>query len=206
MAIPSQAPDSSVAGFLQPDPPVLPLDDEALEDFLQQWIAGVANLDNTLVRPRWQPEPPNLPDYGTDWAACGIVSTKTDTFAWVGGNDPSFDEFQRHQVFDILTSFYGPHATSFAGRLRDGAQISQNREPLLLNEMGLVEVGEQRRVPELIKMRWTNREDVMVRIRRRIVRRYRVLTILEAQGQVKAQPPDSDLVFTSGFSARKPVG
>jgi hypothetical protein len=206
MTIPNQARDSSERGFLQPVAPVLPLDDDALEDFLQQWMAGVAGVDGTMVRHRWQPEPPNIPDFGTDWVAIGITRVVTETFPWIGGNDPLYDQMQRHQTIDVMASFYGPHSASIAGRLRDGLFVSQNREILLLNEMGLVEVGEQRRAPDLIKNQWVDREDLTVTVRRRIVRQYPVRNIIEAHGVVTAQPPGDGLLVSSTFDARLMAG
>jgi hypothetical protein len=179
------------------------LQDDELEDFLQSWVSGVTGMDGTLVRPRWQPEPPNIPDFNIDWCALGITRTISDTFVWIGGTDPNSDELQRHQVMDVLVTFYGPHCSSNSGRLRDGVMVPQNREILLLNDMGLVEVGDTVRVPEQLKGPqgpWTDREDLTIRVRRRIVRHYAVLSILEAEGTVTAATPDGR-VFTAAFDA-----
>jgi hypothetical protein len=77
MAVPFQGVDSSTPGILQsttqPTSPPSPLDGDDLEDYIQQFVAGVAGMDGTLVRPRWQPEPSNIPDFDVTWCATGIT-------------------------------------------------------------------------------------------------------------------------------------
>ena len=197
MTIPNQAPDSSVAGALQgvltselaeQVPPGQPF-----EDFLQQWVAAVAYLDGTLVRPRWQVEEPNLPDRHIDWATLGIVETRPiGPYAAVirhpnGGPDhQGLDEIRRHEEFDLLVSFYGPHASHYAANLHNGLSIWQNYAMLRLAGMAFVEVGPSTSVPELIRMQWTNRVDKALTLRRYIRRFYPVLNLLSAQARVVA--------------------
>jgi len=190
--IPEQAFDSIQAGFLQPLPPDPNQDDAGLENFLQQYVAGVVGLDGTMVRPRWQVEPPTLPVHDADWAAIGITRIVREPFAWIGGSDPATDQLQRHEVIDLLISFYGPHCSSYISRLTDGLQLPQNRETLLLHELGFVETGEVTRVPELIQSQWINREDVTFRVRRRVVRTYPVLSVLEAQARIITETVQHD--------------
>lgn len=159
------------------------LDDEALIDFLQETVAGVSGLPGQLVRPRWQAEPPNLPDFGTDWAAIGITDREADTYPVIE-HDPTgqgADRLIRHERLDLLCSFYGPHAGSLAALLRDGLFIAQNREALLLVGMALVEVSGSTRAPALVKERYTDRTDITVTLRREIRRTYPVLNLLSAQ-------------------------
>jgi hypothetical protein len=61
-------PDSRTAGYLGPRDTPQQLVDGAWDDFLHDVIAGTTGLDPTLVRPRWQSEPPNIPT-DTD---CGL--------------------------------------------------------------------------------------------------------------------------------------
>jgi hypothetical protein len=75
---------------------------------------------------------------------------------------------------EILTSFYGPDADTYASLLRDGIQVPQNLEILLLNAMGLIETGDLKTVPELVKERWLRRVDLSVKIRRQIIRQYAI--------------------------------
>lgn len=200
---PPLAPTSAQTGFVPPSPGLFrfsfdiqgdgfdagyfdgqaPLEDDGLDDFLQQLVAGITRLDPTLVRPRWQPEPPNLPDYGTDWVAVGAVDHEPDP-GWAAWQHDSAgggrDYVTQSETFVLLTSFYGPHAGAYDGLLRDGLQVGQNREVLQLAGMGLGEVGGTSRVPELIKERWTQRVDRRIHIRRQLLRVYPILNLLGA--------------------------
>src|SRR5215472_15859820 len=69
-------PDSTTAGYLGPILGTGPvLQDDQWDDFLHDVLAGVSGLDPTMVRPRWQVVPPNVPDFKTDWLAFGITET-----------------------------------------------------------------------------------------------------------------------------------
>lgn len=160
--------------------------------FLQQFVVGITGLDGTMVRPRWQPEPPNIPTAGTAWAAIGVTSRPSDTYPYtreVLDDDGGYTELQRHEEISLLCSFYdlgsGAEADGFASLLRDGLAIDQNREPLFLAGMGLISAGEPTAVPVLLKSRWLYRVDLGVGIRRIIVRRYPVRTILSEVGTLE---------------------
>lgn len=182
--------DSSTGGYLTPATSPAPLEGQALNRFLQQVWVGITGLDGTLIRPRWQPEPPAIPPFGTDWMAFGITRRKGDTFTSTihdptgNGNDSVY----RQEMLDILCTFYGPDADNYASLLREGLFVAQNREVLQLNNFGLVEVGEAVAVPEIIKDRWTYRVDMRVTLRRSILRTYPVLNILSAEGTVDTDP------------------
>ena len=194
MAIPDQAPDSSAPGYLQPREPPYP-DQQIqpgvpLENFLQQWVAGVAYIEETLVRPRWQLIPPNLPDVGADWCAVGITSTRPvgiypAMWPWIFP-DHGLVQYQRHEEFELLVTFYGPQAEIYSSNLHDGACVWQNYS--VLNQVGvkLVEVHESRRIPELVKNQWLNRVDKEITFRRIIRKNYPVLTLLGVRGYVQA--------------------
>lgn len=184
----SASPNSSIAGTLQFAPTPGPLEGQALFRFLQQFFVSITLLPGNLFFPRWQPEPPNLPDYGTDWAAFGITSRDADKFAFfrhvpavVGPPAVAgYDEFQRHEFLEILVSFYGPEADSFAATLRDGMQIRQNLDYLTAQNMQLINSGDLITVPELVKERWLYRVDLPVKLRRQIVRQVPILDLLGA--------------------------
>lgn len=156
---------------------------QRLDRFLQNWIVCVTGIGKTDLRPRWQPEPANLPAAGRDWAAFGVTTRAADVFPAVVHRSESetdgagFDELQRHEELDVLVSFYGPNADAFATALRDNSQVSQNQERLLLAGMALIETSEITTVPSLVKSKWLYRADITVRIRRAIVRQFRVENI-----------------------------
>lgn len=186
--------DSSTGGYLAPSPPPI-TDDVPLEIFLQAVIVAITSLPGNMVRPRWQPEPPNLPDYGTDWCAIGITNSKGDTFAFEDDTEDGSSDFVRNEVFDLDCSFYGPNDDGYADTLRDGLGVTQNLEVLFLNAIGLVGISERVRGSELIKGRWLRRADLTVTFRREIRRTYQVLSFLSSTGAV------TDGTISSPFNA-----
>ena len=118
---------------------------QTLEDFCQQFIAGIAGMPGEVVRPRWQgPDVPNLPPYGTDWVAVGITRKRPIGIygATIHQNpEPGTDLMQRHEEFDLLCSFYGPNADVYSSSLHDGLMIWQNKSELRLVGMAFVEMG-----------------------------------------------------------------
>ena len=155
------------------------LDDDMLFDFFHDYIAGITGIVGSSIIPRWQIDPPNIQDFGNDWCAFGITNYKADTFV-AEVQKVGNAEIHRHEVMDILISFYGNNATGFARLFRDGMQVSQNLEALSLNNMGLVESGDIVNVPSLVKERWLHRVDMPFSIKRQIVRTYPIVELLKA--------------------------
>jgi hypothetical protein len=171
------APDSSTGGPLLPlagDP----LEDENLDDFLQAFVVGITGMPGTLVYPRWQPEPPNIPEWGVDWAAVGVSMREGDTYAVEEHEEDGTSIVTRHETLDITTTFYGPNCQANASLLRDGLGLAQNREPLFANGMGLVSVGQLQRGGDLVKNRWMQTSELPWSIRRIINRVYPIRDIV----------------------------
>lgn len=183
---------SATGGYLLPSSTPAPLEGQSLLRFLQQVIAAITGLDGTLVRPRWQPEPPNIPTAGTAWAAVGITSRSSDTYPYVGMNaDGLSSTLQRHEQLDLLCSFYdlgsGGEADNYAALLRDGMAIAQNREALAAGSFKLIEVGDLLAVPSLLKDRWLYRVDLPLSLRRVVQRTYAVESILSGDITLDAE-------------------
>jgi hypothetical protein len=168
------------------------MEDQALDNFLQQMVVGITGIPATLVRPLWQPEPPNLPTYGTDWVALGIVERDLVRGWNYMSHNPANSGTSESVTWENLTlqvSFYGPDAGLYDGLLRDGLFIEQNQAVLLLNGIGLIEWYQSQVVPVLIKERWWRRIDRHVRFMREIDRVYNIENILSVPLVVTGQRP-----------------
>lgn len=177
-------PDSTQAGYLGPT--TYSLEGIAWEDFLQEMVAGISGLPGDLVRPRWQPSPPTTPNTSVDWVGCGISRTDAD---WQVYNqhvdqDAGHDILRRHEHVTYLCSFYGPHSHEYAGVLRDGLFIDQNRAILRANAVGLVEVSEVARTADLFREMFRERSDLEILLNREVRRVYYVRTLLSSQGTI----------------------
>lgn len=180
--------DSSTGGALLPDPSgPQPLEGAALNEFLQAWVVGMIGIDPTLVRPRWQAEPPNIPSAGEAWVAFGVRKRPNDTYVFNkhmsdADNGEGADLQLRHETLDILASFYdlgvGGQADYLVSLLKDGIQVAQNREILVLNGYGVVEASEPTAVPSLLNERWLYRVDLGITLRRQTQRKYLVRNVL----------------------------
>lgn len=176
----------------------LPLNDDALADFLQGWFAGLTGLDGTLVRPRWQLDPPQQPSRNITWMALGIKRRRRDFDIYkmhVGGNDQldppvaGYDITYRNEILEILCSVYGPYSDAIADLVWNGVAMSQNREALFGAGMGLIKVEDPYQVPELIKEKWLRRIDFEVHLRRAVSLQYPVLDIASATVEIISDTP-----------------
>jgi len=189
---------SNVAGYLTPDSSPLLLEDDAFEDFMHDVFTGLTGLANDLVRPSWQPDPPNSPDRDTSWLAFAIHRFQADTYAAII-HDPSGDgssELQRQETVETLLSAYGPQAGSILALIRDGLQLDQNRAALAAQGIGVTETGERIVIPAIAKNKWRRRVDMPLLVRRQINRVYEVLSLLSAQGTVHAEVIDVPILVT----------
>lgn len=172
--------NSASGGYLTPAAAPSPVEGDAFDDFLHDVIAGVTGMSGELIRPRWQQEPTNMPQADQTWCAFGITDFTSDTYAVEQMNSDGSFEMIRHETNQILVSFFGPSAIAYAGILRDGLQISQNRTALVAAGVGMVNTGNPIQVPSLVKERWQKRVDLPWTVRRQILRSYPVLHLLTA--------------------------
>lgn len=178
--------DSRSAGYLGPEASPQPLQDDPFTDFLQQLVAGITGIEGSLVRPRWQSEPPNQPDINVDWAAVGVTDTQADPYPYMRhvSDGDGHDELIRHESFTLFTSFYGPNGERNATYLREGIFVDQNRAELRRNGMALQETGGFTRLPELFRQRFRSRIDMNVIFRREIRLNYAVRNLVSAKGTI----------------------
>lgn len=161
-----------------------PTEGQTLLRFLHAVVSGVSGLGATEVRPMWQQNPPPIPGIETDWCGYGITDRRADANSYHKQLDLGGAELIRHEEFDVLCSFYGPACLDYAGRLRDGMQLAQNRENLFIAGMGLVGFSDIIHVPELVNERFFDRADITMTLRREIKRSYDILHFVAVDGIV----------------------
>lgn len=175
---------SATGGYLRPVAPG-PMDGLDFRRFIGTVLVGISGIAPEYVRPAWQPNPAPIPGIDVDWMAFGVTARR-------GDNDPYQEETAtsslmiRHEEVDFMLTFYGPNCLQLAGELRDGTDLTQNNESLLLAGMAIVDVGNITHAPELINERFFDRADMTMTIRREIRREYRILPFVAANGFIRA--------------------
>jgi hypothetical protein len=186
--------DSTQAGFLLPS--TQPPYDVSLENFFQELVVGLTGLDPTLVRPRWQPTPPNMPDSTVDWAAVGVQIGQKQWNAYQK-YDADQDAYivEGTETIRVLVSFYGPNNEANQGRWEVGLQIGQNRDTLDAQKISLVGLEDPVNLPSILKGIWYQRLDSQATFSRWMTRIYPIKTLLSASGTV-----DNDGISSAPFS------
>src|SRR4051794_41883115 len=115
---------SASGGYLRPVN--TPLSDVELENALQQAVVGILGFSGDLVRPRWQPTPPNQPAPEVDWCAIAIMSRTPLDYPYEHHFPTGPTRLTRWSTVNVLASLYGPNANFYAEQLRDGFYIKQN--------------------------------------------------------------------------------
>jgi hypothetical protein len=113
-----------------------------------------------------------MPDFGTDWAAVGIMDGDRDKFPYMVQLDSLKLALERDETFNVLFSFYGPNGQQYANVFADGLFVDANRFDLTAAGIALISVGESRQVPALFKEKWQKRWDIRADFRRRVQRVY----------------------------------
>lgn len=188
--------DSSTGGYVVPSSTGGDLNDAALAQFLQQIVVGIVGLPGPMVRPRWQAEPPNIPDFGTNWAAIGPGQRDRDTFSAQVHNPAGQGSTTviRNRTLEILCSFYGPLAETNTELLAQGLEVSQNREVMQLAGFNLIGgASKPIIVPVLIKQRWQYRVDTNFMLRQQQKYTYPILNLEGAQATLTAEEGTKDL-------------
>lgn len=153
--------------------------------FLQTVFVGVSGLPGDLVRPQWQPEPPQQPDLSVNWIAMGIAGVAPNASAYVGLN--AYDgnvTTDRHEDVEVKVSIYGPDNLETYGVLQDGFQLPQNRIALQQVNMGFTEMTQGVHIPDLVNQRWIDRIECSAFFRREILRVYPVLSFVSSSGTI----------------------
>lgn len=175
---------SATGGYLSPTTTALP-GGLTLQQFLQTVIVGITGLNTKLVRPKWQAEPPKqLPNPEDNWCAFRVISNNPDANAYLQEVNNE-GRLQRHDDLQLICSFYGSLSDENASILRDGFQLTQNRDALTSAQMGFTGTSPSTFVPEFINNRWFPRTDITILLKRRIDRTYAVLPFAGASGNIE---------------------
>lgn len=190
---------SATGGYLQLSPVA---DLEAVEDVLQGLIVGVTGLPGQLVRPRWQSEPPTVPERDVSWCAFGVGELLPQNFPEIrhDGAGEGRDQIVSHEDVPVLVSCYGPRAETLARMLRDGLHIPQNRAALRGHGLAFGHAGGVRYVPELVRGRWLPRADLFLTFRRVTRRDVDVLNVKSMGGDLRE---DGDLAVPLDAAAQE---
>jgi hypothetical protein len=197
-------PSSLQAGAIPPTGglgPLAPLDPDPLEDQLQAIFVPLLQLPGDLVRPRFQGDAPNQPPLEVDWAAVGPVNQQPENSAVISmepedqtlpGALPGayIQLMKQHESFDVLISCYGPGSRQRLDQMRAMLLIGQNRWPMRAVGMAIQDLGVITNVSYLTAQELTlPKHDLTLRMRRVILRRFRVYNLLSAPVRVLPHPP-----------------
>lgn len=140
---------------------------QALEDLFQAFIVSITGLEGSLVRPRWQPEPPPMPSITENWCAFGIKTITPD-------DGPYFDTDAsiRHEKIELFLSFYGEQGQNISHQFRDAIALPKNLSQLKSEQIKLIEISAITTAPDFINQQYVHRYDVVVTFRRKTTRQF----------------------------------
>lgn len=176
---------SATGGYLQQV--AGPLEGLDLRRFIGTVLVGVSGFEPELVRPAWQQNPPPVPNIDTNWMAFGITARRADNDPYQVEKDDGLRTLMlRHEELDIMLAFYGPDCLQKAAEVREGFELTQNTESLLLAGMAYIDLSDIIHAPELVNDRYFDRADTTLTIRREVRREYRILNFVSAYGAIHA--------------------
>lgn len=186
---------SATGGYLQAV--TAPNEGRSLDGLFRSLLAGLTGISGTigLIRALWQPSPPTIPEPTVNWLAFGIQSITPEA----GQSHLAFEEvtagqvtteqgrMSTHESIEVLVQCYGPSCIIYANGIRDALQLGQNREELFLAGMAFTGASSVRRSPEQVQDgRWYDRADITLTFRRHAERTYRVLSFVQAVGDINS--------------------
>ena len=74
---------------------------------IHDFIAGVTGINNTLIRPMYQPNPPTIPPFGTDWIAFNITSRDESGHSYQSVSTLDVFKMQQQKELELTISIYG---------------------------------------------------------------------------------------------------
>ena len=168
--------DSSTGGILTNSTPAL--NDADLDLVFQGLFSSLTGLAIEYVRPRWTAEPRTPPDFGATWCAIGVTDIRDDDYPAQTFIDGVGMQIERHEMLEVLASFYGPKAQQAMRTASDGVLIYQNNEQIFA-QYGIIfhHYDDPVKAPQLMNNRWNNRIDRTFTFRRQIISTYNILSV-----------------------------
>lgn len=184
---------SATGGYISQEEQLLP-NGLTLLQTIQQMIVGLTNIDGTLVRPKWQTNPPTEPSASlTNWCSFGISITTEDLNPDVYPTTDGESSIMRiYEELNVDLSFFGPEGYKNVRNLRDGLKISQNRDALRAAGLGFKETTQIVNVPELHGQTWFQRNDMTLVLRREVLKTFAVLSLSGAGGTIEGQKSNDE--------------
>jgi len=200
--------DSTTGGYLLQTTEALP-GGVTLQQFIQRIICGITGLGQTVVRPKWQVNPPKqLPNPEDNYCMFRVSIHKPDANAYLETYDEtviveeveteiSYTKMQRHEELAVLCSFYGSNCELNAANLRDGFQVEQNLAVMRTAKIGFKETSDSTYVPELHGQVWFPRCDITVYLRRQLNKTVEVLSVVGAEGTIQGLQQSDEVITTT---------
>lgn len=163
---------------------------ERLEDVLHDVFTGITGFPGELVRPRWQPDPPEVPEPDVNWCAFGITQFDPANFPEIrhDGEGEGCDELVDQEELQVLVSFFGPLHMVNARVLRRGLHVPQNRALLRPAGLAFVKAGTILPLPGQVALGWRPRADIPLTFRLETKSSYAALNLLKSDGSITSQP------------------
>lgn len=171
---------SATGGFLIPYEN--PLYGDELQNFLHETWHGITGLEKNQIRPMWQEIDPLMVNKEIPcWMFWGIVGITVESDSYQKeSQDGTHIEFTRPEIIQLVATFQGRQAMNYATLFRDGLKINQNMDELQRMGMLVQEIGEFEYDPSLYNTLWYAKCSLGFTISRGIRRKYRILSLLEA--------------------------
>ncbi len=195
---------SATGGYLQAV--TAPNEGRDLDSLLRSILAGITGISGTLglIRALWQPTPPTIPEPTVNWIAFGIQNITPEAGqSYLAQEEITEDQvtteqarLSTHDSIEVLVQVYGPSCMLYALNIRDALQLGQNREQLYLAGMAFAAASNVTRVPELVGDRWYDRADITLTFRRHAERTYRVLSFVQAVGDINSADFETEIPTT----------
>jgi hypothetical protein len=167
-----------------------PIYGDALDDFFHNVIQGLTELDENLIRPLFQLNPPPIPEPDIDWIAFGINITEAEkgTAHIQMAEDGLSGEMKRQERLEIPFQIYGINNFDIANKIRDGLQLGQNREVLYHNNISFKGFETPlTKLTEDVNGRYYKRCDFTLSFMREVNRVYPILSFEAVQFEIKKE-------------------